>query len=303
MNTSAQPIIALCIATYKRPILLQNCLNAIAKLLIPEQHRLILIVVDNDQEKSARSIIQSLNISHLHNISYHVETSRGIASARNRLLKEAINAQADFIAFIDDDEFPKSDWLLVLFNALLKYSAAVATGPVIALTEEGTAISTTEGKYKTGSMPRKVSTNNVLFKKKLIEQDKLSFDLRLNFCGGEDFDFFEKSSAKGNSHVWTNEAIIFETIVKERASNKYLFYRHFTGGINNVVQYRFRNGILKSWLHFLIKILGKTIGAMLSFIIFVVTFNQGRFEKSIVKFASVIGYICGLFNIIVERYK
>ena len=92
--------------------------------------------VDNDQEKSARSIIQSLNISHLHNISYHVETSRGIASARNRLLKEAINAQADFIAFIDDDEFPKSDWLLVLFNALLKYSAAVATGPVIALTEE-----------------------------------------------------------------------------------------------------------------------------------------------------------------------
>ena len=65
MNTSAQPIIALCIATYKRPILLQNCLNAIAKLLIPEQHRLILIVVDNDQEKSARSIIQSLNISHL----------------------------------------------------------------------------------------------------------------------------------------------------------------------------------------------------------------------------------------------
>ena len=128
-------------------------------------------------------------------------------------------------------------------------------------------------------MPRKVSTNNVLFKKKLIEQDKLSFDLRLNFCGGEDFDFFEKSSAKGNSHVWTNEAIIFEAIVKERASNKYLFYRHFTGGINNVVQYRFRNGILKSWLHFLIKILGKTIGAHAVFYNFCCDFQSRKIRK------------------------
>jgi len=303
MNASDQPIIALCIATYKRPMLLQSCLNAIAKLVIPEQHRLFVIVVDNDQEQSAKSTIQNLNISNVHNISYHVETSRGIASARNRLLKEAMNAQADYIAFIDDDEFPKSDWLLVLFNALSKYSADVATGPVVALTEEGVAISTTEGKYKTGGLPRKVSTNNVLFKKRLIEQDKLSFDLRLNFCGGEDFDFFEKSSLKGNQHVWADEAIVFETITKERTTKKYLFYRHFTGGINNVVQFRFHNGIFKSWIHFLLKILGKIIGAMLSFLTFIVSLNKEKLDKSIVKFASVIGYICGLLNIIVERYK
>jgi len=303
MNASDQPIIALCIATYKRPMLLQSCLNAIAKLVIPEQHRLFVIVVDNDQEQSAKSTIQNLNISNVHNISYHVETSRGIASARNRLLKEAMDAQADYIAFIDDDEFPKSDWLLVLFNALSKYSADVATGPVVALTEEGVAISTTEGKYKTGGLPRKVSTNNVLFKKRLIAQDKLSFDLRLNFCGGEDFDFFEKSSLKGNQHVWADEAIVFETITKERTTKKYLFYRHFTGGINNVVQFRFHNGIFKSWIHFLLKILGKIIGAMLSFLTFIVSLNKEKLDKSIVKFASVIGYICGLLNIIVERYK
>jgi succinoglycan biosynthesis protein ExoM len=303
MNASDQPIIALCIATYKRPMLLQSCFNAIAKLEIPEQHRLFVIVVDNDQEQSARSTIQNLNISNVHNISYHVETSRGIAFARNRLLKEAMNVQADFISFIDDDEFPKSDWLLILFNALSKYSADVATGPVIALTEEGEVISTTEGKYKTGNMPRKVSTNNVLFKNKLIKQDNLDFDLRLNFCGGEDFDYFEKSSLKGNRHVWSDEAIVFETIVKERTTNKYLFYRHFTGGINNVVQYKFHNGIFKSWLHFLLKILGKTIGAILSFIIFIVTFNKERMEKSIVKIASAIGYLSGLLNFIVERYK
>ena len=303
MNVPDKPIIAICIATYKRPTLLLNCLNAITKLEIPDQHQLFVIVVDNDHEQSARTTIETLNSSYKQDISYHVETSRGIASARNRLLNEAVDLKADFIAFIDDDEFPKSDWLIILFKTLSIYSADVATGPVIALTEEGAAISTTEGKYKTGNIPRKVSTNNVLFKKKLIEQDNLSFDLRLNFCGGEDFDFFEKSLLKGNQHVWADGAIVFETIAEERTTKKYLFYRHFTGGINNVVQYKFHNGIFKSWIHFLIKISGKTIGAMLSFLTFIVTLNKEKLEKSIVKFASVIGYLSGLLNIIVERYR
>ena len=303
MEPSDQPIIAICIATYKRPILLQNCLNAISKLGIPKRHRLFVLVVDNDHEQSGRNTVGNMEISNLYKIFYYVENSRGIASARNRLLKEAMNVKADFIAFIDDDEFPKHDWLLKLFDALSKNSADVATGPVIALTEEGQVISTTEGKYKTGVIPRKVSTNNVLFKSKLVSQDGLEFDLRLNFCGGEDFDFFEKSLNNGNAHIWDDEAIVFETIVKERSTTKYLFYRHFTGGINNVVQYKFSNGTLKSWLHFLLKIIGKATGSALSFIIFIVTFKKQRLEKSIVKLASATGYFCGLLNIIVERYR
>lgn len=303
MVATNQPIIAICIATYKRPKLLLSCLNAIAKLVVPEQHRLFVLVADNDHEQSARNTVRNINIPNAHKVSYYVETTRGIASARNRLLKEATDVGADFIAFIDDDEFPKPDWLLILFAALSDYSADVATGPVVALTEEGATISTTEGKYKTGNNPRKVSTNNVLFKKKLINEDKLAFDLRLNFCGGEDFDFFEKSTNKGNSHVWADDAIVYETIVKERTTKKYLFYRHFTGGINNVVQYRFSNGVLKSWLHFILKISGKTFGAIFSLIVFMLTFNNEKLEKSIVKLASAMGYFSGLLNIIVERYR
>lgn len=303
MNVNDQPTITVCIATYKRPALLLECLNAVVSLLVPEQHQLFVIVVDNDHEQTAKNIVHNFNVSNNHNISYFVEPSRGIASARNRLLKEAIDAEADFIAFIDDDEFPKKDWLITLFNTLSQYSADVVTGPVVALTEDGTTISTTEGKYRTGNIPRKVSTNNVLFKNKLINKNKLSFDLRLNFCGGEDFDFFEKSSMNGNQHVWADEAIVYETIVKDRTTKKYLFYRHFTGGINNVVQYKFHNGIFKSWLHFLLKIIGKTFGALLSFIIFIVTLNKTKLEKSIVKLASVLGYFSGLLNIIVERYR
>ncbi len=303
MNTPVHPIIALCIATYKRPALLLNCLNAVATLEIPEKHRLFVLVADNDHEATARETVAHLNIANADHVTYCVESERGIASARNRLLREALHVDADLIAFIDDDEFPQSDWLFNLFRGLSRYDADVVTGPVIGLTEDGNAVSSTAGKYQTGQQPRKVATGNVLFKKKLIKEDGLTFDLRLNFCGGEDMDFFEKSSRQGNTHVWVEDGIVFETITKERTTKKYLFYRHFTGGINNVVRYRLHNGWLKSWSRFLLKITGKTIGAMLAFTAFLITFNDKKLDSSIAKFASGLGYLSGLLNIIVERYR
>ena len=44
MSAPDQPVIAICIATYKRPTLLLNCLNAIKKLVLPDQHRLFVVV-------------------------------------------------------------------------------------------------------------------------------------------------------------------------------------------------------------------------------------------------------------------
>lgn len=303
MNAPTCTTIAVCVASYKRPALLAQCLKAIAKLELPEKTTLIVLVVDNDEEESGRSTIEELNAFSTRKVVYHVERTRGIASARNRLLKEALNNEAELIAFIDDDEFPDPAWLKNHLRMLSAKQADVSTGPVVALTESGEFISSTQGKYDTGHRPRRVSTNNVLFKSKLIKSDRLLFDLRLNFCGGEDFDFFEKSSAKGNKHVWTEDAIVFETIENKRTTKKYLFYRHFTGGINNVIQYKFTKGSFSTWLHFSLKIIGKAIGAIVTFAAGLITLNKLKLDKSIVKLASVVGYIAGLLNIKIERYR
>ncbi|HIF51202.1 MAG TPA: glycosyltransferase [Thiotrichaceae bacterium] len=301
--TASKNIIAICVATHKRNSMLNNCLSSIKLIELPEDYKTIVIIMDNDVKESARVTVEEASVNSPIPIYYYVAAERGISSARNHLLTKALNHESDLIAFIDDDEFPKKNWLLKLLSALKQYRADVATGPVISLTEEGINISTTEKKYLTGQQPRKVSTNNVLFKNKLIKEDQLDFDLALNFTGGEDFDFFSRSQSKGNVHVWIDSAIVYETIAKERTAKKYLFFRHFTGGINNVIQYKINNGLFLSWLHFLLKATGKVIGAILAMVSYLLTFNKKTLEKSMIKFASAVGYICGLLNIIVERYR
>jgi hypothetical protein len=40
------------------------------------------------------------------------------------------NADGDFIAFIDDDEFPVNNWLLALFDTCNQYNVDGVLGPV-----------------------------------------------------------------------------------------------------------------------------------------------------------------------------
>jgi glycosyltransferase involved in cell wall biosynthesis len=301
--TTATKFVAICIATYKRPALLSRCLHAIENLILPVKTEILVVVVDNDIAKTGKQTIDETRSGLSMPLYYFVEDVRGIASARNRLLKEAVAKKAEYIAFMDDDEFPEKTWLQNAFLILDKYNADVVTGPVVALSEEGEVTSTTQGKYTDGQAPRKVSTNNVLFKIKLVTTDQLQFDLRLNLTGGEDFEYFDRSLTKGNKHVWAEDAVVYETIVKERTTKKYLFYRHFTGAINNVIQYKHNKGALAAWLHFFFKIIGKAFGALLTFITYIFTFNKKKLEKSIVKLASSLGYMSGLLNIVIERYR
>jgi succinoglycan biosynthesis protein ExoM len=304
MNIPPYPVIAICIATYKRPSMLLNCIKAIIQIERPEKYNIIIIVVDNDENESARNIIESESLSKIDNIYYTVEINRGIASARNRLLKEACKYDAEYIGFIDDDEFPDSKWLVNHLKAFNEYDADIVAGPVIP-TYETTASEKIkiDIKHTTGYTLRNVAAGNVIFKNLLVSTDNLQFDIYYNFIGGEDFDFFDRATKLGRRKVWCSEAIIYETIPEERRTIKYLFYRHFTGAINNVMYYKKKNHSLIAWPHFLIKSSGKLFGSLAAFLIYILTLNNDRLEKSIIKFASATGYISGLLNIIIERYR
>ena len=51
-------------------------------------------------------------------ISYDVEPEQNIALARNRAIG---NASGEYVALIDDDEFPDKQWLLTLYEAIDRY--------------------------------------------------------------------------------------------------------------------------------------------------------------------------------------
>jgi glycosyltransferase involved in cell wall biosynthesis len=294
-------LITICIATYKRPGLLRMCLSAIANLERPDNYCLEIVVVDNDKDESASLLCNELKNKINFPLHYLVQTERGLSSVRNSLLEKSIELEARLIAFIDDDEQPAAGWLLQIVQAMNKYDADVCTGPVIELGTE--YLSAHKKALTTGSKSRHVSTNNVLFKTALVTTQGLRFDPFYNFIGGEDFDFFERSAKLGNKHIWVAEALIFEVIPEQRKKLSYLFYRHFTGGINSILRYKRSNPAWHAWLRFSPKIAGKLIGAILTLLLGLVKLNKEYFYSSIKKLASGIGYFAGLLNIVVERYR
>ena len=125
--------IAICIPTCQRPNMLRACLLETGKITCPDGFKINVIVADNDASGSASKVCDDLVLPFpLH---YVIEPERGLASVRNRLLKEAILLDANWIAFIDDDEMPDPQWLLNFAIGITRYSPDVLTGPLVQFNE------------------------------------------------------------------------------------------------------------------------------------------------------------------------
>ena len=302
--SAGREIVAICVATWQRPEPLAQCLAAIDRLALPEDYSFILIVADNDSNQSARAIVAEFSARARLATRYVCEPGRGLASVRNRLLQAALAEAADFICFIDDDEFPQPDWLVKHLAAIQQYQAEVVSGPVFPFHgDDPVAATPVKSKRRTGQTPRRVAAGNVLFKSRLVKEQGLRFDRRYDFIGGEDHDFFERSARHGNRHVWVAEAVVFETVPAERQTWKYLVYRHFTSANNNVVKYRARHGRLYCWCYFMLKSAGKLPGGLVQLTLAGLLLNREKASKGLAKIAAATGYVSGLLNIIVERYR
>lgn len=232
MDTDKQ-LITVCVCTYKRPQLLARLLSELRKQATDGLFTLAAVVVDNDHLRSAEAVVHSLAAGSTISINYCVEPRQSIARARNRAVAEA---GGDFVAFIDDDEFPADSWLLNLFRCLGQHQADGVLGPVRRYFEEtppdwlvkspfyvrrehptGTVIGWKEGR-----------TGNVLLKRSLVASEPEPF--RPEFRGGEDLDFFRRMIDKGHVFVWCNEAVAYEVIPRIRWSRMFLLKRALLRG-------------------------------------------------------------------------
>lgn len=296
--------VTICVPTYRRSNMLTDCLAAVGRLTCPPDCRVTIIVADNDESGSARGAVERVRSLLPFPLHYIIEKERGLASVRNRLLEEAVTLGADWIAFIDDDEMPEREWLVISVEAADRYRADVVTGPLVQLeSPDDVHVPRDRSRRPTGTTPRFVATNNVMFHSRLVNEQGLRFDRYYDFIGGEDFDFFNRSGANGNVHVWISEALVFETVPPERKTLRYLFYRHLTGGVNNVLRHKKNFAVWQSWCHFIPKIVGKLLGSLFSILRAALTVNRGTARKSLKQLGSAMGYSAGLLNIVVERYR
>jgi succinoglycan biosynthesis protein ExoM len=223
--TSQGHHINVCICTCKRLAYLERLLNALRRQETEGSFTYSIVISDNDPLRSAEPVALDFAAGSNLAVAYSVEPQQSIALARNNAVK---HATGDYIAFIDDDEFPESTWLQALYSACLRYGADGVLGPVKPAYENGVPQWIVKGRfydrprYQTGLIltPRQTRTGNVLLKQSLF-RDSIS-PFRPEFTVGEDVDFFTRAIQKGNVFIWCNEAIVYETVPPERWKRMYL---------------------------------------------------------------------------------
>ena len=304
MHTNSQPSIAICVATFKRPELLKDCIHAIGNIRLPSNYTVILIIVDNDETKTGKTVAENEQERLSIPLYYYVQPDRGISSTRNTLIEKSIDHNVSYIAFIDDDELPHKDWLIEMLEGLQKYSADIVAGPVVPI-RENTPLQdyVLDEKHPSGTVPRNIPAGNVLFNIKLANEYGLRFDRYFDFIGCEDFDFFDRAIKLNLKSVWINNAVVFEHITPDRETLKYIIFRHFTGGINVVMRHKKHHKTFTTWMRYLPKSIGKFFGAFFSLIKAIFSSRQENLKKSIIKAANGLGYLFGLCNMVIERYR
>lgn len=231
--------ITVCICTYKRPKLLEKLLKELEGQKTGDLFTYSVVVVDNDRDRSAEGTIASIKEGSRLDIRYDCEPEKNFSLARNRAVG---NAKGNLIAFIDDDEFPVSSWLLYLYEAYIKYGVHGVLGPVKPHFETEPPAWIVKGKlceresFKTGTVltdPFNTRTGNALLSKEIFDGGKVLFDPEYGKAGGEDVDFFKRQMQRGRKFIWCDEAVAYESVPPERLRRAYFLKRALLRGAVN----------------------------------------------------------------------
>ncbi len=230
--------ISVCICTYKRPHLLKRLLSELRVQDTGGLFTYSIVIADNDELQSAEAVTLDFAAESHIETRYCVEPRQNIALARNKAVE---NARGDFLAFIDDDEFPGKRWLLTLFKACNDYDADGVLGPVRPYFDKDPPKWVVKGKfyerptYRTGLVIdwRKGRTGNVLLRRRIFAPGGQAF--RPSFLTGEDQDFFRRMIEKGHSFIWCNEAVAYEVVPPIRWKRTFLLRRALLRGAVSVV--------------------------------------------------------------------
>jgi succinoglycan biosynthesis protein ExoM len=236
MNTETEsPSVTICILTYRRADMLRRALAALSKLVfirVPQCQPSIL-VVENEANGGGEAACKESGCNFP--LTYICEPKAGISHARNTALRNAMG-HSDFIAFIDDDEIPDTDWLDNLLDAMLVYKADAVCGPVLSVYPESVPMWVVNGRFferqrvVTGSVYSDGRTGNVLLRTKTLLRLAIWFDPGFAESGAEDTHFFKRLQSAGGLVVWADDACVHETVTEARATVGWLAKRAYQGG-------------------------------------------------------------------------
>lgn len=213
--------------------MLRKLIDSYLQLEIPEDISVSLEVIENDTAPGCKELVsQYANQS----VRYFHEPRLGIPFARNRSVQAALNNGADFIAFVDDDEWFTKSWLTAIWGFYRSQpEGTVVQGAVTSIlpanTPEHLHTFFQRKELDTGSKLHMCRTNNVLVPASVFTIYKLRFDESRPFAGGTDSKLFREAASLNVPLVYCAEAIVNEDVPPARISYHWLTKRYFRIGL------------------------------------------------------------------------
>jgi len=235
------PQAVVCVLTFQRPALLRQTLRSLAAQV--GAPRFAVVVVDNDARGReglalankffAQGALEGLCV---------VEARPGNCQAANRAFGEARRrfAGARYILMIDDDEIADPRWLANMVDAARRSGADIVGGPVEPrFPDDAPEALRRHPIYwpayaASGPVPMIYGSGNFLIRReafaRLADPD---FDLRYNFLGGGDTEFFTRCRRAGMKFHWRQDARIVETVPAGRLRTGWVMRRGLRIGAIN----------------------------------------------------------------------
>jgi GT2 family glycosyltransferase len=237
--------IVICVPSFRRPQHLRLTLESLAAQ--QTSHRFGVVIVENDAATRASVVeaVRFLEKSGIPGISL-VEPQQGNCYAINAAFETALTSfpAATMLLMIDDDEVASPQWLQSMVDAARSTGADVVGGPVFPAFDDATKRDL--GRHpafcpayaSTGAVPMIYGSGNCLIARRVFTAlANPSFDVRFNFLGGGDMDFFSRCRRAGMTFYWVAEAVIVETVPTSRTKIRWLAARGLRIG---AINYRVR---------------------------------------------------------------
>ncbi len=251
MTGGAAPRVMLCVPTCRRPDGLRTLLNRVARLDYAGE--LAVIVVDNDPvAQQGAGVVSEMRETFRFPLHCAIEPRRGHTYAYNHAFGLACRAapRPDYVAVLDDDEYPSSQWLREMVRVALEYDVDIVGGPVWPVFDQPDHWLATSGlfapvRFATGPVPMIYGAGNMLIRRAVLAHyldEPFLHDFA--FTGGSDYDFFWRCRLDGRSFAWANTAEVFETTPPARTTVGYLLRRKFRNGSEATrLERKFVNGV------------------------------------------------------------
>ncbi len=223
------------IPTFRREAGLGLAMQSMAAQTSLRDIELSLVVCDNSPEASAKAQVEAFAAHAAFPVAYVHEPRTGVANARNAAVAAT---QAEFIAFLDDDEEAPPHWLARLIETQTRFSADVVFGPVKARLQDleagyplyFEAFFSRTGPKISQRLNGYYGCGNSLIRRAILPQDNAPFATARNEMGGEDDQLFHDLQSGGAVIAWAADALVYEDVPAARSTLGYTLRRAFAFG-------------------------------------------------------------------------